>query len=105
MISPNRFGKGVFIDKSFNTYDVFVMIQTKNIDAAYQKHFLGRENALEHLDIKDGALKTVGKIMLLPVTGSFKVVRALVDFLLREDAADAEYIDDEHTTDDDGDEK
>lgn len=100
-----KFGKGVFIDKSFNTYDVFVMIQTKNIDAAYQKHFLGRENALEHLDIKDGALKTVGKIMLLPVTGSFKVVRALVDFLLREDAADAEYIDDEHTTDDDGDDK
>ena len=100
-----KFGKGVFIDKPFNTYDVFVMIQTKNIDAAYQKHFLGRENALEHLDIKDGALKTVGKIMLLPVTGSFKVVRALVDFLLREDAADAEYIDDEHTSDDDGDEK
>ena len=88
------FGKGVFIDKQFNSYDVFVMVQTKNIDAAYQKHFLGRENALEHLDVKDGTLKTVGKIMLFPVTGSFKVVRALFEFLLREDAADAELIDD-----------
>ena len=87
------FGKGVFIDKQFNSYDVFVMVQTKNIDAAYQKHFLGRENALEHLDVKDGTLKTVGKIMLFPVTGSFKVVRALFEFLLREDAADAELID------------
>ena len=88
------FGKGVFIDKPFNSYDVFVMVQTKNIDAAYQKHFLGRENALEHLDVKDGTLKTVGKIMLFPVTGSFKVVRALFEFLLREDAADAELIND-----------
>lgn len=88
------FGKGVFIDKQFNSYDVFVMVQTKNIDAAYQKHFLGRENALEDLDIKDGALKTVGKIMLFPVTGSFKMIRALFEFLLREDAADAELIDD-----------
>ena len=34
------FGQGVFIDKPFNTYDVFVMMQTKNMDAAYQKHFL-----------------------------------------------------------------
>ncbi len=88
------FGKGVFIDKPFNSYDVFVMLQTKKIDAAYQKHFLGRENALAHLDEKDGPIKTLGKIMLFPVTGSFKVVRAFLEFLLREDAADAEYIED-----------
>lgn len=88
------FGKGVFIDKPFNTYDVFVMVQTKKISATYQKHFLGRENALADFDTKTGPLKTMGKIMLLPVTGSFKVVRALFEFLLREDAADAEYIDD-----------
>ena len=88
------FGKGVFIDKAFNSYDVFVMVQTKNIDAAYQKHFLGRENALADLDVRDNAFKTVGKIMLLPVTGSFKMLRAFFEFLLREDAVDAEYIDD-----------
>ncbi len=88
------FGKGVFIDKAFNSYDVFVMVQTKNIDAAYQKHFLGRENALGDLEEKDGALKTMGKIMLLPVTGSFKMLRAFFEFLLREDAVDAEYIED-----------
>lgn len=88
------FGKGVFIDKPFNSYDVFVMLQTKKIDAAYQKHFLGKENALAHLDEKDGPMKTLGKIMLFPVTGSFKVVRAFLEFLLREDAADAEYIED-----------
>ena len=99
------FGKGVFIDKPFNTYDVFVMVQTKKIDAAYQKHFLGRENALEHLDVRDGALKTVGKIMLLPVTGSFKMVRAFFDFLLREDGADVEYIDDKDDDSNNGDNK
>lgn len=88
------FGKGVFIDKPFNSYDVFVMLQTKKIDAAYQKHFLGSENALNDLEEKDGPMKTIGKIMLFPVTGSFKVVRAFLEFLLREDAADAEYIED-----------
>lgn len=96
------FGKGVFIDRPFNTYDVFVMVQTKKINATYQKHFLGRENALEHLDTRAGALKTVGKIMLMPVTGSFRMVRAFFEFLLREDAADAEYIDDSKDNDRDG---
>lgn len=99
-----RFGKGVFIDKPFNTYDVFVMIQTKHIDRAYQKHFLGRENALEGLvaDDKDGVMKTVGKIMAFPVTGPFKVMRAFVEFLMREDAADAEFVEDAHDADNDG---
>ena len=32
--------------------------------------------------------------MTFPVTGPFKVVRSFVEFLLREDAADAEYIED-----------
>ena len=93
------FGKGVFIDKPFNTYDVFVTLQTKKIDAAYQKHFLGRENALADLDDEiPGAMKKLGKIILLPVQVPFKVMRALTDFMLREDAADAEYIEDAHET-------
>ncbi len=96
------FGKGVFIDAPFNSYDVFVMLQTKNIDAAYQKHFLGRENALAGMDEDDGsgAMKTLGKIMLFPVTGPLKVMRAFVEFLLREDAIDAELIEDETKTSD-----
>jgi len=89
------FGKGVFIDAPFNTYDVFVMVQTKKISAAYQKHFLGSENALDHLEIKDGAMKTLGKLLLFPVTGPFKAVRAFAQYMLRDDADDAEYIDDE----------
>ncbi|MDR0741401.1 MAG: GNAT family N-acetyltransferase [Rickettsiales bacterium] len=88
------FGKGVFIDAPFNTYDVFVMMQTKKITASYQKHFAGSENAFEHLGVKDGAMKTLGKIILMPVTGPFKVIRAFTQFLLRDDADDAEYIDD-----------
>lgn len=89
------FGKGVFVDVPFNSYDVFVMIETRKMDAAYQKHFLGRENALGDLgEEKDGIIKTIGKIMTFPVTGPFKVVRSFVEFLLREDAADAEYIED-----------
>jgi putative hemolysin len=88
------FGKGVFVDAPFNTYDVFVMMQSKKIAAVYQKHFAGSENAFDHLGVKDGAMKTIGRLMLLPVTGPFKIFRALTQFLLRDDAADAEYIDD-----------
>ncbi|MBO4582733.1 MAG: GNAT family N-acetyltransferase [Alphaproteobacteria bacterium] len=93
------FGQGVFIDKPFNTYDVFVMMQTKNMDAAYQKHFYGRENALEHLDVKRRPIQTLGKIMLLPITGSLNMLGAFFEFLLREDAADAEFIDESQVTD------
>ena len=89
------FGSGVFIDKPFNTYDVFVMMQSKNMDAAYQKHFYGRENALEHLDVKPHPMQTLGKIMLMPITGSLNMLGAFFEFLLREDAADAEFIDDD----------
>jgi len=88
------FGQGVFIDKPFNTYDVFVMMQTKKMDAAYQKHFYGRTNALDHLDVKPRPFKTLGKLMLLPITGSLSMLGAFFEFMLREDAADAEYIQD-----------
>ncbi len=91
-----RFGKGVFIDAPFNTYDVFVMMQTKNIDAAYQKRFAGSENAFDHLDIKDGAIKTLGKIVLFPVTGPYKALRAFGEFILGEDVDDVEYVKDVH---------
>ena len=87
------FGQGVFIDKPFNSYDVFVMMQSKNVDAAYQKHFYGRENALDHLDVKPRPIQTLGKIMLLPITGPLNMLGAFFEFLLREDAADAEFID------------
>jgi len=93
------FGAGVFIDKPFNTYDVFVMLQTKNMDAAYQKHFYGRENALEHLDVKRHPIQTLGKIMLMPITGSLNVLGAFFEFLLREDAADAEFIEESQNPD------
>ena len=95
------FGRGVFIDAPFNTYDVFVMLETRKMDAAYQKHFLGRENALgDPEDDIENIIRTVGKIMTFPVVGPFKVLRAVVDFLLREDAADAEYIEDSDKTED-----
>ncbi|MBN1324877.1 MAG: GNAT family N-acetyltransferase [Alphaproteobacteria bacterium] len=88
------FGKGVFLDVPFNSYDLFVTLQTKNITAAYQKHFAGSETAFEHLGLKDGKIKTLGKIMLMPVTGPFKMLRAFVQFLMRDDAADVEFIED-----------
>ena len=89
------FGRGVFIDKPFNSYDVFVMMETRKMNATYQKHFLGRENALGNPeDEKEHIMKTVGKIITFPVVGPFKVVRSVVEFLLREDADDAECIED-----------
>ena len=69
------------------------------MDATYQKHFLGRENALgDPEDDREKIIKTVGKIITLPVVGPFKVVRAVVDFLLHEDADDVEYIEDSEKT-------
>ena len=95
------FGRGVFIDAPFNSYDVFVMIETRKMNATYQKHFLGRENALGEPEEKENIMKTVGKIITFPVVGPFKVVRAFVEFLLREDAEDAEYIEDSQKADTD----
>jgi putative hemolysin len=85
------FGKGVFIDAPFNTCDVFVICQTKNISRIYQKHFTGSENAFDHLDIKPGVLKTMWKITASPVVA----LGALAKFFLRDDAADAELVEEE----------
>lgn len=89
-----KFGKGIFIDKPFGSFDVFVCIQSKDISKIYQKHFLGSENALENFHIEDGAMKKLGKAILLPVTGPFKIIKAFTQFILRDDAEDIEYIDD-----------
>lgn len=86
-------GRGVFMDKNFNTYDIFVLLQTKDIADGYQRHFLGNESAFDNLEIKDGAIKTFGKIMLLPVTGPFKVLRSIAGFMFRDDE-EALYIQD-----------
>ncbi len=94
------FGKGVFVDTPFNSYDVFVMMETCKMNATYQKHFLGREDALScdtGID-KAGIIKTIGKIVTFPVVGPLKMLGAFVEFLLREDAADAEYIEDNEKT-------
>ncbi len=87
-----QFGKGVFIDKPFNTFDVFVILQTKNMNRAYQKHFTGNENAFDHLVASDGAMKKFGKVMLLPFTGSFALFKAAAQFFLPGDAEDAEIV-------------
>jgi len=95
------FGRGVFVDGPFNTYDVFVLMQVKNIDAMYKKHFLGHTKALDGIDDgedRESFIKTVGKIVLSPVTVPFKVAGAVFEFLLREDAADAEYVKDDADT-------
>ena len=91
------FGRGVFIDKPFGTYDVFVMVQTKNIDRTYQKHFVGSENAFDELDVKMGPLAMLGKIVMSPFKGTAKLVRIFAELFMREDAADVEYIDKEES--------
>ena len=90
-----QFGKGVFIDKPFNSYDVFVILQAKNMNRAYQKHFTGNENAFDHLVVGDGAMKKFGKVMLLPFSGSFALFKAAAQFFLPGDAEDAEIIEEE----------
>jgi len=91
------FGRGIFIDKAFGTYDVFVLVQTKNIDRTYQKHFVGSENAFDELGVKMGPLSMLGKIVMSPFTGTAKLVRAFGELFMREDADDIEYIDKENS--------
>ncbi len=90
------FGRGVFIDKPFGTYDVFVMLQTKDVDKTYQKHFTGSENAFDDLGIKEGPLHMLGKIIMSPITGTAKAIKAFAELFMREDADDIEYIDKEN---------
>ena len=63
------FGNGVSTDIDQNSYVEMVILQTKNIKRAYQKHFAGTENAFNHLCIQPGTWKQFGKILMLPVTG------------------------------------
>ena len=91
------FGRGVFIDKGFGTYDVFVLVQTKNIDKTFQKHFAGSENAFDEFGIKEGPLHILTKIVMSPITGAGKAIRAFGELFMREDADDIEYIDKENT--------
>lgn len=85
------FGKGVFIDRRFNSYDVFVMMQTKNMSTAYQKHFTGSENAFAEFGLKDGPIKKIGKVLVSPITG----LAVLARFILKPDeATDVVEVDD-----------
>jgi putative hemolysin len=89
------FGKGVFIDAPFNTCDVFVMCRTKDISRIYQKHFAGSEGAFDHLEVGEGAMRKLGKVMLLPFTGSFALFKTAAQFFLSGDADDAELVEEE----------
>ncbi len=97
------FGRGVFIDKPFNSYDVFVMLRTKDMDALYRKHFFGTNESFEGEDFElpSNFIQTLGKIIASPAKGAMRVMRSVFAFLLREDAADAELIQDTDKTDED----
>ena len=97
------FGRGVFIDKPFNSYDVFVMLRTKDMDALYRKHFFGTNESFEGEDFElpSNFIQTLGKIIASPAKGAMRVMRSVFAFLLREDAADAELIQDPDKTDED----
>ena len=94
------FGRGVFIDKPFNTYDVFVMLRTRDMNAVYKKHFLGTDETFdgEDFELPSNFIQTLGKIITTPAKGAVRVVRSVFAFLLREDAADAEFIQEDKPT-------
>jgi len=96
------FGRGVFIDKPFNSYDVFVMLRTKDMDSVYKKHFFGTDESFEGEDFElpTNFIQTLGKVIASPVKGAVQVARSVFAFLLREDAADAELIQDSEKSED-----
>jgi len=81
-----KFGNGVSLSNdSFPSYSILVILQTKEISKAYQKHLMGNENAFDDLGVKPGAWKTFGKILISPVTG----LAELAKFLLQPEDAEA----------------
>ncbi|MCL2629743.1 MAG: GNAT family N-acetyltransferase [Alphaproteobacteria bacterium] len=64
-----EFGQGVFMDYPFNSYDIFTIMQTRKISKVYQKRFMGKENAFDHLVIEDGLIRSTAKILKLPFVG------------------------------------
>jgi putative hemolysin len=90
------FGKGICIIPRENDYDIFVMVLTKNINKAYQKRFTGNQNAFDSLGLKDTAITTIGKILLLPFKGVFLTLKAVAGLFLSDaDLNDAEITKDE----------
>ncbi len=62
------FGKGVYVDKPFNTCDVFVLIETRKVNKTYQKFFTGKENAFESIPEKNkGLLPKFFGLLSLPI--------------------------------------
>jgi putative hemolysin len=90
------FGKGVCIIPREHDNDVFVIVQTKNISKAYQKRFAGNPNAFDSLGLKDTALTTIGKILMLPFKGTFLTLTAVAGLFLDDaDLQDAEITKDD----------
>ena len=93
-------GKGVAIAADENNYSVFMMLLTKNINKAYQRRFTGDPDAFDHLGLKDSALMTIGKILLLPFKGVFLTIKTVAGlFLTDEEMQDAEMTKDEGEND------
>lgn len=46
------FSDSVFMDKKTNTTDLFAALEVRNISSAYQNHYMGRQDAFEHLKAK-----------------------------------------------------
>jgi len=69
------------------------LVQTKNLDKSFQKHFTGSENAFDAFDIKEGPLHLLGRIIMSPITGTAKLIQTFAELFMREDVNDIEYID------------
>ena len=87
------FGNGVSIVPAENDVAIFSMILTKNINAAYQKRFTGDERAFDELGLKTSAIRTIGKLLLLPLSVGLKTIKHVAGmFLTDEEMKDAEII-------------
>ncbi|MDR0449597.1 MAG: GNAT family N-acetyltransferase [Rickettsiales bacterium] len=81
-----EFGQGVFLDTPFNSYDIFATLQTRKISKIYQKRFLGKEGALDHLIIGDGLVKATAKITAKIFKMPFAGVALAANFILNNKA-------------------
>ena len=59
------------------SYSVLVVMKTADISRAYQKKFAGAEDAYADLALAESPIKKFGKIMLMPVTGPFKLLKMI----------------------------
>ena len=94
--------QNLFSYLDYQIFKTFMRVSDETPEAIIEKLVMQKqfsdfafENAFDDLDIKEGPLHMLTRIIMSPITGAGKAIRAFGELFMREDADDIEYIDKE----------